>query len=90
MTPKAKTSSKATPKVEPFLIPNPEEHYGSPAAQGEMDKFLSDLSQDQRSTIVSLQKIMQHGACFKCGYKKMLRYLFAWFQNHGTEITVSL
>jgi hypothetical protein len=55
-----------------------------------MDAFLSGLTQEQRSTIIALQTTMQHGACFAGGYKKMLRYMFAWFKNHGTPITVQL
>ncbi len=88
--PAKKAVTKPKAEVQPFLLPDPVEKYGSPAAQAEMDTFLSSLTPEQRSTIVSLQKVMQSGACFAGGYKKMLRYMFAWFKNHGQPITVQL
>ena len=85
-----KPVTATAPEAQPFTLPDPAEKYGSPAAQAEMDKFLSSLTPAERSTIVSLQKVMQSGACFAGGYKKMLRYMFAWFKNHGQPITVQL
>jgi hypothetical protein len=88
MTPKPVT--KTAPKVQPFMLPDAMEHYGSPLAQAEMDAFLNSLTQEQKVGIMSMQKVMQSGACYKCGYKKVLRFVFAWFQNHGMPITVQL
>jgi hypothetical protein len=78
------------PKVQAFMLPDAKEHYGSAAAQAEMDSFLNSLNLEQRSAIASMQKVMQSGACYDCGYRKVLRYVFAWFQNHGQPITVQL